>query len=286
MITTLALLTLSQLAAPTTPTPTTTTPTPPAKVLRVAVYEFEATGVDPHVGTIVTDSVVSELRKLKGVSVVSMDEVRAMLDVEAKKQLTGCEESSCLAEIADALGADGVVIGTLAAVDGAHIIGMRRLDQKEGKALGSVNQRLEGAGGEEYLAAVGPAIEQLFPEFPLKPGQTRGVAPEVALRINPPPLPVAVFYGAAAVTGALVVAAGAAGVMNGVERGSLDTYLQSGKGQPLDGAVFVDKQGAVVNTAAAAWACLGGAVVAGGATAVVALFTDWNGYGEARLTAQ
>ncbi|MDP2342807.1 MAG: hypothetical protein Q8O67_17760 [Deltaproteobacteria bacterium] len=257
------------------------------KVLRIAVYELEASGVDPKVARLVTDSVVSELRKLQRVSVVSMDEVRAMLDLETKKQITGCSEASCLSEIADSLGVDGVVIGTLASVEGAHVFGMRRIDQREAKTLGVVNQRLEGANGEEYLACVGPAVAELFPEFPLRTGQTRGVAAEVALRINPPPLPTWVFWSAVATSGALVAGGITAGVLNGVERASLDAYVATAGQEPLEGSVFVEKNNSIVNTAGVAWALVGGAVVAGAATSVVSLFTDWNNYGaEAALSVQ
>ncbi len=276
MITTLLLsLTLTQTPAATT---TTTAPTT-TKVLRVAVYEFEANGVDPKVARLVTDSVVSELRKLQRISVVSMDEVRAMLDLETKKQLTGCTEASCLSEIADSLGVEGIVIGSLANVGGQDVFGMRRIDQHEAKTLGVVSQRLEGANGEEYLACVGPAVLELFPEFGLRPGQDRGVAAEVALRINPPPLPTWVFWSGIAASGALVAGGITAGVLNVAERASLSDYLATAGGEPLEGAVFVEKNTNITNTAGTAWALVGGAVIAGAATSVVALFTDWNNYG-------
>lgn len=57
--------------------------------LCLAVYDLDGAGIEPHVGRVVTSSVVEELRKLQRVSVISMDEVRAMLDREAQKQLMG-----------------------------------------------------------------------------------------------------------------------------------------------------------------------------------------------------
>src|SRR5207253_3240205 len=92
------------------------TSTSKVHVQRIAVYDFELSGIDKRVGRVVTDATVAELRKLQGVSVVGMDEVRAALDMEAQKQLVGCSSESCVAEIAEALGVDGVVIGQLAQV--------------------------------------------------------------------------------------------------------------------------------------------------------------------------
>lgn len=247
--------------------------------LRIAVYDLAVSGVDPKVGRIVTDSVVSELRKLQRISVVSMDEVRAMLALEADKQTVGCSEASCLAEIAEALGVDGLVIGTLADVDGSHVFGLKRIDQHEAKTLGTVNQRLEAAGGEEFLAAIGPAVAELFPEHALKPGQARGVPDEVALRLNPPPLPTWVFWSSAATTGAVLVGAAGAATLNRVEKAQLDAYTSSADGKTLEGAVFVDHANTIETTAYLTWALVTTATVGAAATGVVALFTDWNGHG-------
>jgi hypothetical protein len=113
--------------APVAPTPTTETAPAEApaegaatkdeskRFLRVAVYDLSVDGVEPRVGRFVTDAFVAELRKLEGVSVVAMDEVRAMLTHEAQKELVGCHEgASCLSEIGDALGVDELVVGSLA----------------------------------------------------------------------------------------------------------------------------------------------------------------------------
>src|SRR5438128_1008862 len=78
---------------------------PKHKLLRLAVYDLAVAGVDPRVGALVTDSVVVELRKLEGVSVVGMAEVRAMLQYEAEKQVLGCNAGpQCATAIGEALG--------------------------------------------------------------------------------------------------------------------------------------------------------------------------------------
>ena len=64
----------------------------PSKAVRVAVYDLAATDVPPPIVQVVTEAVTEEVRKLEGVAVVSMSEIRAMLDLEAQKQLTGCSD--------------------------------------------------------------------------------------------------------------------------------------------------------------------------------------------------
>ena len=85
-----------------------------------------------------TAGLVQEIRKLKGVSVIGMDEVRAMLDHEAQRQLAGCEaDSDCLAEIAGALGADTLVVGSMARVGDEHVLALRRIEPQRAEVSGT-----------------------------------------------------------------------------------------------------------------------------------------------------
>jgi hypothetical protein len=263
------------------PPPSTPTPSSPSSaraVLRVVVTELDRSDDLPErTGRIVADNLVAELRKLGGISVVSMDEVRAMLQMESERQLLGCsDDSSCLSEIADALGADVVVSGGIATLDGARVFSLRRVDQRRAAVTGQVEERLVAAGGEELLAAIGPAIEQLFPELPLKAGASRGVPRERARLLNPPPLPVwsTLSMGGA---GVAVVVGGAGALV--AAHAALDAgqkLVDSSRRQPIDGILVVEQE-----QTAATFSTLGvGLIVAGtvlGAGAgVMALFTDWN----------
>lgn len=261
------------------PPPATTAPTKAekAQTLRLAVYALKTSDEDARLGEIATDALVLELRKLQRVSVVSMDEVRAMLDVESQKQLSGCADDSCLADIADSLGVDGVVIGSIARLNEQVVFGLRRIDQREAKTLGQVTERLTSANGEEVLAAIGPSTEKLFGEFPLRAGAVRGVSPEIALRLNPPPLSPTVFFvvaGSAAVVG--VAAAGAAAV-NAVLYGQATTLQETALTQPVPGKAVVDARAASDGWAVAAVALAATAGVLAASSGGVALFTDWRG---------
>lgn len=70
--------------------------------------------------------VAAEAGKVKGYSIISAEEVRTALDQEANKAMMGCDESSCLAELAQALDAELVISGRID-------------DTSEGGALVSLN---------------------------------------------------------------------------------------------------------------------------------------------------
>ena len=271
--------------------PATTTTTPPAPVfappppppstsrpLRIAVQRIEGAPEDERLIRVATDAIVVELRKLQKVSVIGFDEVQALLDLEAQKQLAGCEAGSCISEIADALGADALITGAIARVDDAVVIGFKRLDPHQGRAVAVFTRRLDDQRGEECLAAIGPAVEELFAEVPVRPGFTRGVDPQVGLRLNPPPAPLWVFATAATTTGvaaattgvALAVYVGASGSAEGlIARSSQETVAAKDLTSQIDLAqssfTVAVVAGVVATTLAAS-------------TVVIALFTDWQGH--------
>ncbi|MDP2340716.1 MAG: hypothetical protein Q8O67_07155 [Deltaproteobacteria bacterium] len=228
------------------PTPVATpvdvaSPAARAKFRRVAVYDLTLDGVEPRIGRFVTDALVVELRKLDAVSVVAMDEVRAMLAHEAEKELMGCSEgASCLSEIGDALGVDELIVGTLSMAGASSTLTLRRLDQAQARAVGTVTERLTPLAGEEFLAAVGPAVEKLFPTEQLRGGQVRGVPPEQARRLNPPPLPL--WAPVATASAALIALAGGAavGVATLSEETALRSLIEESKSAPVPGKFVVE----------------------------------------------
>lgn len=245
--------------------------------LRLAVYELQVDGVPPRVGRIVTDALTSELRKLQGLDAIGMDEIRSMLAHEATKQLVGCEADSCLTEIAGALGVDELVTGRLSRVGQTSVLSLRRLDMRRATAAGSFEQRLTPDDGEEFLAALGPAVERLYPERALLPSMRRGVADEVALDLNPPPLPLWVFATTASGAALLALAGAAATVAAGL---SYASYHDVTAGSVPPGPPVSNTELQALAAQAQGWDLARGVLY--GATALVAVaavvevfFTDW-----------
>jgi len=260
-------------------------------LLRVAVYTLELQGVAPNVGALVTESLLGEVKKLKLIQAVGMDEIRDMLSFEATKQLAGCSETadSCLADLAGALGVDELLTGKLGKVDQSSTLLLRRIDQKRAAVKATVNDRLKAGSGQEFLAAIGPAVERLFPGFELRAGASRGVAKEIALQLDPPPVPV----WTTTLLGVLAAAsASAGGVVSYLAYQDLQTYnrtLQPGLASqaspvPVSGPALVHLQNEGQQRALTAnilFIAAGGVAVV---AVVLALFTDWHGYRQARKT--
>lgn len=259
-------------------------PAPPRvleRATRIAVYDLEVQGIEASVGTVVTDSLLAEIRKLRGVSSIGMDEIRDMLSHEANKQLLGCESNdACLAELAGALGVDNLITGRLSKAADSHVLMVRRIDQHRAQVAGTVNRRLQEGSGQEFLLAIGPAVEELFPDRPLREGLTRGVPDEVALRLDPPPLPTWTFWTSAG--GTALAGAGAAvfALLARNAEADYNRYARQSTTQLLPGDQLVEK-GQEMDTYADAtnglWIT---AAVLAAASGVIYLFTDWEGYGD------
>lgn len=265
--------------APNAPAPAPASPgaEAPKRFTRIAVYDFATDGIEPRVGRFVTDAMVDELRKLDGVSVVAMDEVRAMIAHESMKQVAGCTDGdSCLSELGDALGVDELVVGSLAVVGGVSVAAIRRIDQNEAKPIASLSRRLVPAAGEEFLAEIGPAVANLYKDKTLRVGATRGVPPEVGRRLNPPPLkpwiPLATATGALVVT----VAGAAAGVAALSEEGAHAALVRESLTAPQSGSLVVATAQRARDFALAANVLYGAAAVVGLAAAAMLPFTDFN----------
>ncbi len=163
---------------------------PTTMTRRVAIYNLELQNVPAGIGQVVTDALLSEIRKLEGISAIGMEEITQMISLEAQKQMLGCESSeSCLANIAGALGVDELITGTLTELADGRVILIRRIDQRQAKVIHDVQKRLKIGSGEEFLLAIEPSVQSLYTGRAYRPGTEPGVPDELVLRLNPPPVP-------------------------------------------------------------------------------------------------
>jgi TolB-like protein len=249
----------------------------------VAVNDFAVNDVDERVAQVVAESLVFELRKLERTSVISFEEVRQMMNLEAEKQAMGCSgDESCLAQIADALGVDYLVTGTLARVGDTHVFGLRLIDQAAASAERTVNKVLPAGNGVEFLGEVGPAVETLLPDVPRRPGQTRGISPEQVRRLVPPPLSPWVFAGTATAGGALLLGSGVAALFQASYQGDYRAIAARAKDNVESGAALVSAGRNAVVAEYAAWGLLGAGVLVTGLAAAMIPLTDFEGLGEDR----
>jgi hypothetical protein len=277
---------------PATPAATSPEPLPPhlrpapqqvkpsGKAVRLAIPDVKVQGDLPaRQLALFEGALLAEIRKLEGVSAIGMGEIREMLSFEYQRQMLGCAaDEGCLAEIGGALGTDEMLHVSVIVVEKTATLTMKRIDMRSARVAGSDQRRLARANGEELLGAVGPAILALFPERALRAGRTRGVDREMALRLNPPPLPRSVFF---ATAGAAVAAAAVGAGYGWMARDARDQYAKLAERsltESVSGPQLKELEGKVQDRSRMSTALFIAAGGLGIAAGVEAFFTDWHGY--------
>ncbi len=129
---------------------------------RILVLDLLGESVEAPLRQTLTGVLTSAVRRAAPVAeVVSTEDVRTLLGVEAQKQLLGCGEDNCFAEIAGSLGADHIVAGTVGRVGDAFALTLRLLDPSKAGVVRSI-ARETPEGREALLALVRAAGLELI----------------------------------------------------------------------------------------------------------------------------
>lgn len=134
---------------------------------RIAVLDVKVDGgAAPTIGRQLTARLAQEIGARPNVSVIAPDDIRAMLEQHTQKQLLGCAEDSCLAEIGGALGVDLLVSGRVSKIGEAYGVSLSAVDPAEARAVGHVTETYRGES-IALLELVGPMVAQLLSKAPL-----------------------------------------------------------------------------------------------------------------------
>ncbi len=103
---------------------------------RLLFLDLNAILMDTDEVTILTKLVGAELGGYSEYSVITSSDLRQMAALEAEKQTMGCTDSSCLAELAGAMGARYVVFGDVGKLGEKIILTLNLFDSQEAKSVG------------------------------------------------------------------------------------------------------------------------------------------------------
>jgi hypothetical protein len=135
--------------------------------LKLASPGFHHVNIPPAVADFYADHFAQELT-LTGLHVITQTEMAALLSVEQQKQLFGCAETSqsCMAELANALGVDALVTGSLGKFEGSYQIDIEILSARDASPLSVFSSRVEG--DKALLDELGRAAKQMSAELTQK----------------------------------------------------------------------------------------------------------------------
>jgi hypothetical protein len=124
----------------------------------VAVIDFEVVGGDARLGSVYSERLASNLED-RGVKVITQQTIRSVLSMERQKALLGCSDdaSSCLMELAGALGSTYLMLGQVAKVGSSYTVNVRAVLARSGTTVSSTSKTV--AAEEASLGVVSDAAD-------------------------------------------------------------------------------------------------------------------------------
>ncbi len=132
--------------------------------VKLAATGFQFVNITPELATFCSEHFAQQLT-MEGIRVTTPNEIATMLGFERQKELMGCSDksTSCLAELANALGVDGLVTGTVGKFGKTYQVNIKVLNAGDARPLSAYSNRVkdEEALIEEYTRAA----KQIAPEL-------------------------------------------------------------------------------------------------------------------------
>lgn len=133
---------------------TTASAAPP----RVLVLDLKSEGASEAVKVLVQDELAKRISK-EGLNVIAVADIQHELNMEAQKQAVGCGDEACMVEIANALGAEFTVYGSIVVLNGLTVVNMTLLDAQRQVAM--TRESLQTRDTDQIAAEMKPAVHRL-----------------------------------------------------------------------------------------------------------------------------
>lgn len=126
---------------------------------RVLVLDLQGVDVDPAEAGLLRDAITSRLTRFEELDVVAQGELRRLLEVESSRELLGCDTTACRSEIADALGARYLVVGSLGGLGDGMVLNLTLLRGSSGDAVS--RRTIHGATLDDIVRQLPPEVDAL-----------------------------------------------------------------------------------------------------------------------------
>ncbi len=145
--------------------------------VQIAIPNLSVSEVPPERVTVMVDYLAEAMSRGGGVKVTTPSDIAAVLGNERQRQLLGCtDDTSCLAEISGAVGADYLVIGSVARVGGEFIANLKLIVAKNAEVRGAWSARVKTETELlDFLEQTGSAVRAKLVGAPARPSFARWV---------------------------------------------------------------------------------------------------------------
>ncbi len=192
--------------------------------VKLLVLDVQGADLEQTQRETLTGTIAARATRFAALDVISSMDLRQLADLRADQAATGCEDasSSCMAELANALGAELVLATRAGKLDAVTVVTLQLFDVKRGAAVGRAS--VQGWSLPEVTDKLGLALDELLVHAtgaqPTDPG-----TPTLAAGPRPAAAGSSVVSTSLLVGGAVAIAVGV--VAGGL--GATPAFLYSGK---------------------------------------------------------
>jgi len=110
---------------------------------------------------VLSEELRAELATFHQLAVISKRDVDRLLDVTQQQQMLGCDTTSCLAEVAGALGAERIVSGSVGSVGSQKLVQLQLIDTSRAVVIRRVSYRVTEASLVDGVRAAARKLMQV-----------------------------------------------------------------------------------------------------------------------------
>ncbi len=152
--------------------------------VRTLVMDLKSNGVEQDAVDTISGLIAVILDENDRLEVLSGSDVKQLIALESQKQAMGCaDDSSCLADVAGALGAELVVFGAAGKLGTLYNLNINLYDSKQGRSVGRV--AVQAGSLEQLPGQLRPALQSLVKKALAARGG--GAAPPAVATDEAPP---------------------------------------------------------------------------------------------------
>jgi hypothetical protein len=149
----------------------------------VAVLDIQGTGIDEGLLPTLTEILSVEINELGLHKVIAGRDIQSMLGFEQQKDVLGCTDASCLAEIGGALGVDRIVASHVGKVGSTYVVNIKLINIRLSDTEARVYETVKGEA-DALIETIRKSVHKLF-----KTGKEQATAPPPAPKAEPAPQP-------------------------------------------------------------------------------------------------
>ena len=158
---------------------------PEGETVSFAIFDLKSLGLSDKITATLSQVLAAEVKGIGGTSVISRDDIAAMLQLESQRSALDCSDSECLAEIGGALGVDQLIVGHVGFMVDRYVISLRVIDAKSPKALSRVTEMFSGQESQ-LVSALRHTVRRLLGVSVEEPGHLHvsASAPQADIEVD------------------------------------------------------------------------------------------------------